>query len=223
MTVLLVVLTAIILLSVDYFYGRKRLVAEANPVSHFRPSMPRLQPPIVDGFEVPDNLRYHPGHSWALSESPNLVRAGLDMFAARLIGKIDRITLPQRGHWVRQGQKIWTFYRDGNKVEMASPIEGIVTDVNDAVTRDPELARRDPYGDGWLMKVQAPDAKINIRNLLGGAVGRKWMEEAAQRLRGRLPALAGAVAQDGGLIVDDLTAALPAEEWSELTHEFFLT
>jgi hypothetical protein len=49
------------------------------------------------------------------------------------------------------------------------------------------------------------------------------MEEAAARLRGRFPALAGAVAQDGGLAVADVTAGMPAGgSWPELTREFFL-
>lgn len=220
MTVLLILATFVIFLTIDYFYGRKRAV---QPVFASAEQVLRLRPAVVAGFEIPENLRYHPGHTWALGESPNLVRVGFDDFAARLIGKVDRINLPQRGQWIRQGQKLATIFRDGGKAEMISPIEGIVTDINQAVTLDPELARRDPYGEGWLVTVQSPDAKTSFRNLLGGAVARKWMEEAAARLRGRLPARAGAMAQDGGLAVDNLTALMPEQDWMELTREFFLS
>ena len=220
MTVLLILATFVIFLTIDYFYGRKRAV---QPVFASAEQVLRLRPAVVAGFEIPENLRYHPGHTWALGESPNLVRVGFDDFAARLIGKVDRINLPQRGQWIRQGQKLATIFRDGGKAEMISPIEGIVTDINQAVTLDPELARRDPYGEGWLVTVQSPDAKTSFRNLLGGAVARKWMEEAAARLRGRLPARAGAMAQDGGLAVDNLTALIPEQDWVELTREFFLS
>ncbi len=220
MTVLLILATFVVFLTIDYFYGRKRVPKPARvPLA----PAPRLQPSIVAGFEVPENVRYHPGHTWALSESPNLVRVGLDDFAARLIGKVDHIHLPQRGQWIRQGQKLATIYRDGGKAEMVSPIEGIVADINPGVTVDAELARRDPYGEGWLITVQSPDAKTNFRNLLGGAVARKWMEEAAARLFGRMPALAGAVAQDGGVAVSDLTSHLPDQDWKELTREFFMS
>jgi glycine cleavage system H lipoate-binding protein len=152
-----------------------------------------------------------------------MVRIGMDDFASKLVGKIESISLPQRGRWVRQGQKIWTILRDGKSVDMVSPIEGTVTDVNDAVARNPELARRDPYGDGWLVTVQAPDAKINFRNLLGGTLARLWTESAALQLRNRMPALAGALAQDGGVAVDDLTAHMPDEDWAVITREFFLS
>ncbi len=73
----------------------------------------RPVPGLVGGFKVPENLRYHPGHTWALSESPSLVRVGMDDFASKLMGKVDRTALPQRGQWIRQGQKIATIFRNG--------------------------------------------------------------------------------------------------------------
>jgi glycine cleavage system H protein len=163
------------------------------------------------------------GHTWALAESRELVRVGMDDFASKLIGKIDSIALPQRGRWVRQGQKIWTIFREGKSVDMVSPIEGTIADVNDAVAKNPELARKDPYGEGWLVTVQAPDSRINFRNLLSGTLARLWTEDTALRLRTRMPALAGAVAQDGGVAVDDLAAHMPDEDWAKLTKEFFLS
>jgi len=223
MTVIMVLLTFAIFLLVDYARGQKQLVKQ--PVQqNAREVAARVVPSMVAGFEVPENVRYHGGHTWALSESRDLVRVGMDDFASKLIGKIESIALPQRGRWVRQGQKIWTIFRDGKSVDMVSPIEGTVTDINEAVVKDPELARKDPYGDGWLLTVQAPDAKINFRNLLGGDLARLWTESAALRLRKRMPiAMSAALAQDGGVAVDDLTAHLPDEDWATLTKEFFLS
>jgi glycine cleavage system H protein len=106
---------------------------------------------------------------------------------------------------------------------MVSPIEGTITDVNEAVVKNPELARKDPYGEGWLVTVQAPDSKLNFRNLLGGTLARLWTESAALQLHNRIPAMAGALAQDGGVAVDDITAHLPDEDWAVLTKEFFLS
>jgi glycine cleavage system H protein len=224
MTVLLILATFIVFLTIDYFYSRRRAAQPVQVVA--RTKTPQLRSGIVAGFELPGNLSYHPGHTWALDESPNLMRVGLDDFAARLIGKVERIALPQRGRWVRQGQKLMTVYRDGVQAEVVSPMEGMVTAINEAVMKDPALALRDPYGEGWLVKLQAPDPKINFRNLLSGALARKWMEEAAQRLQARMKLLAGApsfaLAQDGGLAVRDLTAELPDENWAELAREYFL-
>jgi glycine cleavage system H protein len=222
MTVIAVLLTFAVFLTIDYVRSRKRAVAPAAVRQQAETPVFKARPAIVGGFELPENLRYHPGHTWALAESPTLVRVGLDAFAARLIGKIEGITLPKRGQWIRQGQKVVTVLRDGSKAELVSPIEGEVSNVNDAVLADNSLPSRDPYGDGWLLMVMAPDAKVSFRNLLNGTLARRWMEEAASRLRMRMPVLAGAVAQDGGVVVDDVVTHLPDQAWSDLTREFFL-
>lgn len=221
MTVILVLLTFATLLLIDHFYSKKH-VAVAPVLTAAKPQ-PRLVPGLVGGFRVPDNLRYHPGHTWALSESPNLVRVGMDDFASKLIGKVERIVLPQRGQWIRQGQKMATIYRDGVAVDMVSPIEGAVADVNDSVAADPKLPQNDPYGEGWLVTVQSPDAKTNFRNLLAGTLARWWTEESAGRLQKRMPMLCGALAQDGGVAMNNLAEQIPDTEWATITKEFFLS
>jgi glycine cleavage system H protein len=223
MTVILVLLTFAAFLLIDHFFSQKKVVTQAVPVAAKRqPALPQI-PSLVGGFQVPENLRFHPGHTWALSESPSLVRVGMDDFASKLIGKVERIALPQRGQWIRQGQKIATIVRDGVAVDMVSPIEGSIADVNDAVTREPQMACQAPYGEGWLVTVQSPDAKTNFRNLLGGALARWWTDESASRLRGKMPMLAGALAQDGGVAVNDLTGQIPNQEWAVIAKEFFLS
>jgi len=226
MTVLLVLFFFATFLLIDYVRNRHAIV---QPVLQVAPSkhdaaVPRLQPALVGGFAVPENLRYHPGHTWALSESPNLVRVGMDDFASKLAGKVDSINLPQRGQWIRQGQKMCTLYRDDCAVDMVSPIEGSVSDINQAVIKDPKLALSDPYGEGWLVTVQAPDAKTSFKNLFGGPLARWWTEESASRLQRRMPmAMAGALAQDGGVAMNDLSAHIPDQEWLPLAKEFFLS
>jgi glycine cleavage system H lipoate-binding protein len=225
MTVLLVLMMFAIFLTIDFFYSKAK-----QPVLQVAPAMrkqdataARLRPSMVGGFSVPDNLRYHPGHTWALSESPNLVRIGIDDFASKLTGKVEHIALPQRGQWIRQGQKVWSIVRNGVKVDMVSPIEGSVADINEAVVNDPALATKDPYGEGWLVTVQSPDAKTNFRNLLGGALARWWTEESSMRLQRVMPSALGALAQDGGVAIDDLAGTMTDEQWTKITREFFLT
>ena len=224
MTVLLVLATFAIFLTIDFFYSKAKhpAVVVAPAMSKAAPAA-QLKPSLVGGFSVPDNLRYHPGHTWALSESPNLVRIGMDDFATKLTGKIDQVSLPQRGQWVRQGQKIWSVVRNGIKIDMVSPIEGSVADINEAAMKDPSLISQDPYGEGWMVTVQSPDSKTNFRNLLGGAMARWWTEESSLRLQRLMPSALGALAQDGGVAVDDVAGTLPDEQWVKVAREFFLT
>ncbi len=219
MTVILVLITFIAALAIDYVLNHRKAPVFATAP---RPStMPRVQPNVAAGFQVQPNLKYHPGHTWALSESPNLVRVGIDDFASKLLGKVEALSLPQRGQWIRQGQKILSFQRNGQTVDMVSPIEGSISDVNDQVLQNPELALKDPYGDGWMISVQSPDAKTNFRNLLGGALVNRWMEECAFRLSAHMPKAAVTMA-DGGTVAPDLGSQIAAEKYQAVVNEFFL-
>jgi glycine cleavage system H lipoate-binding protein len=222
MTVILVLFTFVTFLLIDHFYSRKHAVVQPA-LQMAKRETPRLAASLVGGFRVPENLRFHPGHTWALSESPSLVRVGMDEFASKLTGRVDSITLPQRGQWIRQGQKVCTIHRDGASVDMVSPIEGSVADINESIVRDPALAGKDPYGEGWLLTVQSPDAKTNFRNLLGGALARWWTEESASRLQRKMPAMLGALAQDGGAAIDNVASQIPDQDWAVLAKEFFLS
>src|SRR5437660_9673591 len=91
MTVLLVLLTFVTFLLIDHFHSRKQVVVQPALQAAKHPASPRLAPSLVGGFQVPEKLRFHPGHTWALSESPSLVRIGMDEFASKLTGKVERI------------------------------------------------------------------------------------------------------------------------------------
>jgi len=124
---------------------------------------------------------------------------------------------------IRQGQKILSFYRNGEKTDMVSPTEGEVMAINAAVVENPALMRQEPYGKGWLLSVHVPDEENTTRNLVPKMLVGEWMREAVERLYARQPNLAGAVAADGGRPADDLLEALPDHDWQEVTGEFFLT
>ena len=100
----------------------------------------------VGGFHVPTSVAYHPGHSWLLRERKNVVRVGADEFAAALLGKVEKLELPKPGTWVRQGQKMLAFYRDGVKTEMVSPTEGEVMESSLPTPR--RLNATVPSGEG---------------------------------------------------------------------------
>jgi glycine cleavage system H lipoate-binding protein len=228
MTVLLVLFTFTTFLLIDHFRSRNTVAERTLHVGAAKSDavVPRLQPALVAGFAVPENLRYHPGHTWALSESTNLVRVGMDDFASKLTGTVENIALPQRGQWIRQGQKLCTIYHDDLAVDMVSPVEGTVSDINEAVAKNPKLALSDSYGEGWLVTVNAPDAKTSFKNLLGGPLARWWMEESASRLQRKSPmamAFAGALAQDGGEAINNPTSQIPDAEWLPIAREFFLS
>jgi glycine cleavage system H protein len=218
MTVLLVLFVFLGFALADWIVSRGKVpsVAKAQAV----PAAGEL---VVDGCKIAKDVRYHPGHAWCLQERKHVERVGIDEFAAALAGPMDKIDLPKPGQWLRQGQKAWGFSRNGEKVEMVSPVEGEVMQVNTEVVKDPSLIRKDPYGLGWLLVVKVPDEESTTRNLLPTSLVPNWMRNAMEALYASQMQLVGATAADGGTLVEDPAAALPAPEWRKLAGQFFLT
>jgi glycine cleavage system H protein len=220
MTVLLVLGTFLVFIVLDYAMNRNTVMATV-PVQSSVPVA--VEGDYVNGFHLPENLSYHAGHSWLIRERKNVVRVGADEFAAALAGKLEKIELPKPGQWVRQGQKILSFYRNGEKTDMVSPTEGEVMEINAEVVANPAQLRQDPYGKGWLLSLHVPDEENTTRNLIPRSLIREWMKSSVEQLYGMQPSLAGAVAADGGRPVDDLLAGLPNTDWKAVTGQFFLT
>ena len=221
MTVILVLGTFVLFIALDYVLNRKKAVNTVPAEAAVAAAVPAGD--FVTGFHTPENVAYHPGHAWLMQERKNVVRIGADEFAAALAGKLEKIELPKPGQWIRQGQKVLAFFRNGEKAEMVSPTEGEVMAVNEQVLQNPTLMRKDPYGKGWLLAVHVPDEESTARNLVPKGLVREWMRESVERLYARQPVLVGAVAADGGIPSEDLLAEVPGANWKEMTGEFFLT
>ena len=222
MTVILVLGTFVVFIVLDYALNRNKAVRTVPAaVSHAAMATPDGE--FVGGFRTPENLTYHPGHSWLVQERKNVVRVGADEFAAALAGKVEKIELPKPGQWIRQGQKVLSFFRQGEKAEMVSPTEGEVMAVNEEVLQNPALFRQDPYGKGWLLAIHVPDEENTARNLVPKGLVREWMRDSVERLYARQPMLAGALVADGGRPCEDLLAEVPGADWKEIAGEFFLT
>jgi glycine cleavage system H protein len=218
MTVLFVIITFAVFIIADLVMNKGKAPAMAQePMTE-----PEAIGDVAGGFAIPSHLRYHPGHTWLSRERKNVNRVGVDAFAAAFTAGVEKIELPKAGQWVRQGQKVATLYRNGEKVDIVSPVEGEVVEVNARIAEDPTIVRQDPYGEGWMMTVFAPDDESPSRNLLPTNLVASWMREAADRFFALQPQLAGATAADGGEPVKEPALALDAKTWSQAGREFFL-
>ena len=177
----------------------------------------------VARFRVPESLYYHQGHSWLRPEPGSVGVVGMDDFAGKLIGRIDAVELPAVGSRLSQGEKGWSLVVDSVPIPMLSPVGGEVVEVNGEVLRSPELATRDPYGAGWLLKVRSGRIASSTRNLLSGKLARAWMENALERLHPVRAEGVGPVLQDGGIPVEGIARVLGGETWRELAKGHLLT
>ena len=174
------------------------------------------------GFDVPKGYCFHPGHTWVLDEGRQMARVGIDGFASNVLGKVERIEVVGLNRWVRQGQKLMSVTYDGASLDLLSPIEGVVTTVNANAVRDPASVATDPYKEGWICVMKAPDAVTNVKNLVQGSMVAPWMQNSVARLNA-MAAAEGRTAQDGGMPVNGLLKHVSTELRQRIVKEFFLT
>ncbi len=110
-------------------------------------------------FSMAGQRYYHPGHSWLLPESDDIVTIGIDDFAQQLIGEAGTLHLPEPGTRLQQGEQGWSLGVGKEKIAFLSPVEGEVIARNEQALSDPALVNRDPYGEGWLLQVRTPKLK----------------------------------------------------------------
>ena len=177
----------------------------------------------VEGYTLADGHYYHRGHSWAMIDYGARIRVGLDDFVTRLFGPDKKLELPSLGDEVRQNETGWVLRRGSHEAEMLSPIQGVVTAVNQKVVGTPELIHKYPYEMGWLFMVEPTKMKKNLKNLMSGHESVEWMENEATRLRALVAEQYGPTASAGGFPVDDIYGNLPEIGWERLVHEFLLT
>jgi glycine cleavage system H protein len=170
-------------------------------------------------FTVPDNVHLHRGHSWAKTLG-GAVAVGLDDFAHKLIGPVDAVQLPAVGTAVRQGQKAFTVVADGKTFDVVSPVDGNVVAVNEIARAHAADAVRDPYGTGWLLKVEPRWLTANLKNLISGDAARRFLDAAAATLAGRMSPELGLVLQDGGAPVHGIAREIDAEHWDEVVRHY---
>jgi glycine cleavage system H protein len=221
MSILFVLLMFVVVMTFNYFYFRRPEVQPGVDAALWTaPKAPSMRREF--GFEIPQGYSFHPGHTWVLKEGTDRARVGVDSFAGNLVGKVDRVDVIGLNRWVRQGQKLMTLTANGKRYDLLSPVEGVITAVNNDVVKDPALVNQDPYKDGWIALVKSPDLSINQKNLVQGTMVAPWMQNNVSRLNAMLSQLSPVMAQDGGLPVNGLLSKLTPEMEEKITKEFLL-
>ncbi len=104
-------------------------------------------------MKVLSELRYTKEHEWVRVDG-NLATIGITDFAQGELGDIVFIELPEIGSAVSQMGKCGTIEAVKAVSEMYAPVSGTVREINSALDADPMIVNRDPYGEGWFLKVE---------------------------------------------------------------------
>jgi glycine cleavage system H protein len=104
--------------------------------------------------ELPGDLRYTNEHEWLRQEEDGSVTIGITDHAQGALGDLVYVELPEVGQEVEAGGEMAVVESVKAASDVYAPISGEVTAVNEVLSDDPEKINADPYGDGWIVRMQ---------------------------------------------------------------------
>ncbi|MHA1594831.1 MAG: glycine cleavage system protein GcvH [Candidatus Baldrarchaeia archaeon] len=130
----------------------------------------------VDDYEVPEDLYYSKDHLWAKVEDGK-VRVGITDYAQKELRDIAFVSLPEVGTEVKQFEKFGEIESVKTVAELISPISGKVIEVNASLEDEPDLVNNDPYGEGWMIVVEATNLDEELKNLMNAEAYANYIKE----------------------------------------------
>lgn len=124
----------------------------------------------VAGFPVATDRAYDAEtHFWVLPVGPGRIRVGMDSLAVETSGTLAQLSIEPVGASCARGVAFGRVEAAKFVGPLSCPAAGVIAAVNDAVLADAGLVEREPYGSGWLVELDVPDAQAVVAELVHGA------------------------------------------------------
>ena len=107
--------------------------------------------------ELPGDLKYTKEHEWLRQEEDGTVTIGITDHAQSALGDLVYVELPEVGQEVESGGEMAVVESVKAASDVYAPISGEVVAVNEELADDPEKINADPYGEGWIVRMQPGD------------------------------------------------------------------
>jgi glycine cleavage system H protein len=121
---------------------------------------------MTDLYTIPADLLYTKEHEWARLEG-SAARVGVTEYAAKTLNDVVYLSLPSLGSSLRQYGSFGTIESIKAVSELYSPLSGTVRRLNSELQTRPELVNQSPYGDGWIVEIDASNRAEERTKLLG--------------------------------------------------------
>jgi glycine cleavage system H protein len=138
----------------------------------------------MEAFQFPRELYYEASqHLWVQPDAGNRIVVGLDHLGLESLGELAYVSLQPVGSRIERGEPLGTLEAAKMTTDVASPVSGRIVDRNEAALRDPLLVNRDPYGSGWLVRIEPTSWTSESRDLISGPAIAEWAASEVKRYR----------------------------------------
>lgn len=104
----------------------------------------------------PENLKYTKDHEWIRVEN-NIGTVGITDHAQSELGDVVFVDIPSDLQEVKKGEAFGTIEAVKTVADIYAPVSGKVVEINSSINDHPEVVNKDPYGEGWLIKIEITD------------------------------------------------------------------
>jgi glycine cleavage system H protein len=115
----------------------------------------------------PEDLRYTQEHEWARSDGSR-VTIGITNYAQDALGDVVYVDLPASGTRVEKGQPFGEVESTKSVSDLYAPLTGVIVERNESLESSPELVNSDPYGQGWMVVIEA-DSPDEVAGLMSAS------------------------------------------------------
>ncbi|MFQ5666639.1 MAG: glycine cleavage system protein GcvH [Candidatus Binatia bacterium] len=126
-------------------------------------------------MEFPEDLKYSKEHEWVLVEG-GMATVGITDYAQDKLGDIVFVELPAVGDKVSKEDAFGVVESVKAVSDIYAPVSGKVIEINDDLPESPEMLNEDPYGDGWIIKVEMNDPE-EMQDLMTAAEYEAYVAE----------------------------------------------
>jgi glycine cleavage system H protein len=128
-------------------------------------------------MNVPAELRYSTDHEWVRVDG-NVVTIGITEYAQDALGDVVFVDVPEVAATVSMGESFSEVESTKSVSDIYAPVSGTVSAVNDTLDAQPELLNSDPYGDGWICRIEMSDPS-QLESLMDADAYRQLTEGGA--------------------------------------------
>ena len=132
-------------------------------------------------FDFKSDRFYNSNHLWSKQDAAGIVTVGMDELGLDSLGELAYLTLPSERTPVEMGKAMGSMEAAKMTGELVAPVSGIVIEKNDRVLQNPLLVNEEPYGNGWLVKIEPTNWEEDSEAMVSGDKLPDWVEQEIER------------------------------------------
>jgi len=168
------------------FFNKSLIRRKDRIERQMKPTIRLITPSIKESesqheFNVPAGIFVSKNHTWVNLEMNGTARVGIDDFARKLLGPIEKVELPKPGREIKKGNPLITIQAHSHPISISAPVSGKVSLVNTEHVEHPEWVASKPFELSWMVCLEPSNLSEELRSLRIGVDSVKWYEKEVDK------------------------------------------